>query len=73
MHDGVSLETLNRPTAVVVTSEFLHEAEVQRKALGMDALVPAVIQHPLSTLTAEEIDARAADAAAQAVRIWLGQ
>jgi hypothetical protein len=72
MHDGVSLETLNRPTAVVVTAEFLREAEAQRAALGMAALVPAVIQHPLSTLTDAEIDARAADAAAQAVRIWLG-
>jgi hypothetical protein len=72
MHDGVSLETLNRPTVVVVTAEFLREAEAQRAALGMAALVPAVIQHPLSTLTDAEIDARAADAAAQAVRIWLG-
>jgi hypothetical protein len=72
MHDGVSLETLNRPTAVVVTAEFLREAEAQRAALGMAALVPAVIQHPLSTLTDAEIDARAADAAAQAARIWLG-
>jgi hypothetical protein len=73
MHDGVRLEALNRPTAVVVTTEFRHEAEVQRAALGMDALVPAVIQHPLSTLTEAEIEARAADAAAQAVRIWLGR
>lgn len=72
MHDGVSLETLGRPTAVVVTTEFLREAEAQRAALGMAALVPAVIQHPLSTLTDAEIDARAADAATQAVRIWLG-
>jgi hypothetical protein len=72
MHDGVSLETRDRPTAVVVTSEFLHEAEVQRAALGMEALVPVVIRHPLSTLTAEEIDERAADAAMQAVRVWLG-
>ena len=73
MHDGISLETSNRPTAVVVTSEFRHEAEVQRAALGMDGLEPVVIQHPLSTLTEAEIDARAADAAAQAVKIWLGR
>ena len=73
MHDGVRLEALKRPTAVVVTSEFLREAEVQRAALGMDALVPAVIQHPLSTLTEAEIETRAADAAAQAARILLGR
>ena len=73
MHDGVRLETLSRPTAVVVTTEFLHEAEVQRAALGMGALVPAVIQHPLSTLTDAEIETRAADAATQAINIWLGR
>jgi hypothetical protein len=73
MHDGVSLETLNRPTAVVVTSEFQHEAEVQRAALGMDGLEPVVIQHPLSTLTEAEIDARAAHAAEQAKKVWLGK
>jgi hypothetical protein len=56
-----------------VTTEFLREAEVQRAALRMDALVPVVIQHPLSTLTDAEIDGRAADAAIQAVRIWLGR
>jgi len=73
MHDGVSLEDRSRPTAVVVTSEFVREAEAQRAALGMDTLVPVVIRHPLSTLTDAEIEARAADVAAQAVRIWLGR
>jgi len=73
MHDGIRLEILDRPTAVVVTTEFRREAELQRAALGMDALVPVVIAHPLSTLTDAEIDARAADAAAQAARIWLGR
>jgi hypothetical protein len=55
-----------------VTAEFLHEAEVQRDALGMSELVPVVIEHPLSTLTDEEIDKRAQQAATQAVTIWLG-
>ena len=73
MHDGVRLESRSRPTAVVVTTEFLREAEAQRAALGMEALVPVVIQHPLSTLTEAEIDARAADVATQAARIWLGR
>jgi hypothetical protein len=56
-----------------VTSEFGHEAEVQRAALGMPDLLPVVIDHPLSTLSDAEIDARAAQAAEQAVRIWLGE
>ena len=67
------LEASGRPTAVIVTTEFLHEAEVQRDALGMHDLTPVAIEHPLSTLTDEEIDGRAQQAAAQCVRIWLAQ
>lgn len=65
MHDGVTLETHGRPTAVIVTTDFVHEAEVQRRALGMADLLPVVIQHPLSTLSEAEIDARAEQAVAQ--------
>tara|TARA_R110002167_G_scaffold195330_1_gene398045 strand:+ start:357 stop:578 length:222 start_codon:yes stop_codon:yes gene_type:complete len=72
MHDGVELELLQRPTAVVVTTEFLHEAEVQRDALGMNQLMPVVITHPLSTLTDEQIDIRVSEAVEQAQRVWLG-
>ena len=55
-----------------MTSEFLQEAEIQRAALGMPALMPVVIDHPLSTISDTEIDARAAQAAEQAERIWRG-
>ena len=58
---------------MVVTTEFLHEAEVQREALGMRDLTPVVIEHPLSTLTDEEIDKRAQQAAGQCVAILLGR
>jgi hypothetical protein len=56
-----------------VTSEFLHEAEMQRDALGMPELTPVVIEHPLSTLTDAEIEGRARQAAGQCVGIWLGK
>jgi hypothetical protein len=56
-----------------VTTEFLHEAEVQRDALGMHDLTPVVIEHPLSTLTDEEIEQRAQQAAARCVAILLGR
>lgn len=58
---------------MVVTTEFLHEAEMQLAALGMPDLIPVVIDHPLSTISEAEIDARAAQAAEQATRIWLGE
>jgi hypothetical protein len=73
MHDAISLEALGVPTAVIVTAEFVHEADVQRRALGMPDLAPVVIDHPLSTLTDAQIQARAAQALPQAIAVWLGQ
>ena len=73
MHDGIALEAAGRPTAVIITTEFLREAEVQRDALGMHELAPVVIDHPLSTLTDREIDGRAQQAAGQCVAVWLGR
>jgi hypothetical protein len=72
MHDGISLESLGVPTAVIVTTEFLREARVQREALGMTGLVPVVIQHPLSSLSEEEIRGRAAQALEQVVGVLQG-
>lgn len=73
MHDGIRLEAAGRPTAVIVTTEFLHEAEVQRDALGMHDLAPVVIEHPLSTLTEDEIERRAQQASGRCVGVWLGR
>jgi hypothetical protein len=56
---------------VVVTTEFLHEANMQRDALGMPDLAAVVIDHPLSTLSDAEIAQRAEQTAAQAVKVWL--
>jgi hypothetical protein len=58
---------------VVVTTEFVHEANMQRDALGMPDLAPVVIDHPLSTLSDAEIAERAEQAASQSVAIWLGR
>jgi hypothetical protein len=69
LHDAVSLERRGVPTAVVVTAAFLQEAHVQRAALGAETLEPVVIDHPLSTLSDQEIDARAADAVGQVERV----
>ena len=71
MHDGISLEALGRPTAVIVTIEFLREALVQRDALGMSELAPVVIDHPLSTLTDAEINQRAEQALSQCIARWV--
>ena len=72
MHDGIALEAKGVPTAVIVTVPFLHEATVQRAALGMADLTPVVIAHPLSTLKESEIAARAAGAAGQVEAVPAG-
>ena len=72
MHDGITLEIAGCPTAVIVTTEFVHEAEVQRAALGMTDLIPVVIDHPLSTITEEELSERAESAVKQAVEKLTG-
>jgi hypothetical protein len=51
----------------------VHEAEMQKAALGMPDLSPVVIDHPLSTLTEEAIEARARQAAPQCAAVWLGK
>jgi hypothetical protein len=71
MHDTVMLESRGRPTAVIVTSEFVLEAETQRDALGMTGLDAVVIAHPLSSLTDEEIGQRIEQALPQIERVWL--
>ena len=73
MHDAIELEARGVPTAVIVTSEFVREANVQREALGMTGVVPVVIPHPLSSLTDEEIAARAAAALPQVLAAWQGK
>ena len=51
--------------AAIITAAFVREAEVQQAALGAVSFTPVVIAHPLSTLSKDQIDERAADAAGQ--------
>lgn len=73
MHDGIELETLGRPTAVIVTKEFVSECVTQRAALGMTGLEPVIVDHPLSSCTDEEVRHRARQAAEQIKRLLLGR
>ncbi|HEX4927539.1 MAG TPA: hypothetical protein VFV74_06040 [Burkholderiales bacterium] len=73
MHDAIELEGRGVPTAVIVTTEFVREAKVQREALGMPGVIPVVIPHPLSSLTDEEIRSRVAAALPQVLAAWQGK
>ncbi|GAC1458092.1 MAG: hypothetical protein PVSMB1_07920 [Gemmatimonadaceae bacterium] len=62
---------MNVPTAVIVTTEFVGEASRQASVLGMPDLTPVVIDHPLSTLSHEQIAMRAEQATPQVRKVWL--
>jgi|TARA_B100001750_G_scaffold203947_1_gene180051 hypothetical protein len=62
LHDAIELEQRGIPAAVIITDAFQHEADVQCEAFGASWLTPVVIEHPLSTLTDEQIDSRASQA-----------
>lgn len=72
VNDAVRLEEAGLPTVVIVTTEFEHEARLQCESRGMAGLKPAVVTHPISSLTLEQLDGRAAEIAPQARRIWCG-
>jgi len=72
IRDAVALETRGIPTAAVITTEFVRETGLQRRALGMDDLRPVIIRHPVSSITDAEIAARIDQICTQAPLVWLG-
>ena len=58
---------------MIATSEFVRESRTQSNVLGMPQLGIVVIDHPLSTLSGEQISARARQALPQVTQIWSGE
>lgn len=73
IRDSVALERRGLPSAAIITTEFEKETVLTRRALGMEGLIPVVIDHPVSSITQAEVEARAKMVAEQAPRVWLGQ
>jgi hypothetical protein len=73
IRDAVALERLGKPTAAIITTEFVHETELTRAAIGMPGLKAVVIDHPVSSITAEEVAARVVQIKVQAQAVWLGR
>lgn len=73
IRDAVALELLGIPSAAIITTEFLHETKLTRQALGMPELAPVVIDHPVSSITAEEIKSRVEQIKEQAQKVWTGK
>jgi hypothetical protein len=72
VRDSIALEKLGIPSAVIITTEFVRETELTRQAVGMKALEPVVIAHPVSSITAEEVAQRVEQIRLQAQQVWLG-
>jgi hypothetical protein len=72
LRDAIALERLGIPSACIITTEFQRETELTLAALGMNALRVVVIDHPVSSITAEEVLQRVAQIEVQSRRVWLG-
>ncbi|MDR5709875.1 MAG: hypothetical protein QN172_11145 [Armatimonadota bacterium] len=59
MADGILFEERGVPAAVVITEAFLRTADAMAQTQGMPGYPYAVIPHPLSSLSPEEVRARA--------------
>jgi hypothetical protein len=72
IRDAVTLEKLGVPSAAIITTEFVRETELTRQALGMPDFDPVVIDHPVSSITQDEIDTRVRQIRERAEKIWIG-
>ena len=69
MHDGITFEQMGKRAVVLCTTPFVVTAQNIARVMGLSDYPFAVLDHPLGSCTPEEIEARAADAADQAIRI----
>lgn len=73
IRDSIALEDQGIPVAPIITTEFVNETRLTRVAVGMPELRPVVIDHPVSSITDEEVLQRVAVIKEQAQEVWLGQ
>ena len=73
IRDSIALERLGIPSAAIITTEFVRETELTRVAVGMQGLVPVVIDHPVSSITQAEVAVRVAQVNVQAQAVWTGR
>ena len=60
------------PTVAVITSAFADAAALMARACGIPGYGFAVVDHPISSATNEELADRAREALVQAERLLLG-
>jgi len=70
IRDAVELEKLAIPSGAIITTEFVKETELTLQALGMPNFAPVVIDHPVSSITQNELERRVCQITEQAEEIW---
>jgi hypothetical protein len=73
LHDAIIGERMGLPSAGIMTSRFVSAAELMARALGAEGYRFVVIDHPISSASAEALADRARKAVAECVEILCGK
>ena len=73
MHDGITFERSDVPTAVICTEPFVTSADAMAKLGGIPNYPYVVLPHPLGSLDEAGIREKAAQAAPDVLRILLAK
>jgi hypothetical protein len=71
LHDAVAGERVGTPSVAIITTGFVDGAELMSGALGLPGYEFAIITHPISSATDEELRTKAADTLRQAAPLLL--
>jgi hypothetical protein len=71
LHDAVAGERAGTPSVAIITTGFVDGAELMSSALGLPGYAFAIITHPISSATDDELRAKAADTLRQAAPLLL--
>ena len=72
MHDGITFEQLGKRAVVLCTAPFEVTSKNIARMLGIPDYPFVILDHPLGSLTEDEINERAAAACEQAIEILTG-
>ena len=72
MHDGITFEQLGKRAVVLCTAPFEVTSKNIARMLGIPDYPFVILNHPLGSLTEDEINERAAAACEQAIGILTG-
>jgi len=59
LHDAISSEKIGTPALGIMTSKFVSAAELMARVLGMPDYKFAIIDHPVSSASDQELETQA--------------